>query len=93
MVEVRVISGYGCEAKKCCKHERKVNINGTTGYPVAVPLVSVRSHVYPNYKPGDLTSDFLKNVSVFRILFQKPHVRVLLFDVLFKKKLVYIVIM
>lgn len=58
-----VISGYGCEANKCRKHERKVNLNVMTGYPIAVPLVSVRSHVYSNYKPGDLSSDFLKNLS------------------------------
>jgi len=44
-VEVGVMSGYGCEAKKCCKYERKVNLNGMTVYPVAVTLVSVRSHV------------------------------------------------
>jgi len=47
-----------------------------TCYPVAVPVVSFRSHVYPIHKPGDMSSEFLKNVSVFLILFEKPHVRV-----------------
>jgi hypothetical protein len=70
------MSGYGCEAKECCKYERKVNLNGMTGYPVAVPLVSVRSHVDPIYKPRDTSSGFLKNVSVFRLLFEKPQVQV-----------------
>jgi hypothetical protein len=70
VMEVGVISGYGCEAKKCCKHEIKINLSGMTGHPVAVPLVSVQSHVYRGYKPSDLSSDFLKNVSVFRIVFQ-----------------------
>jgi hypothetical protein len=68
VVEVEVMSEYGREAKKCCKYERKVNLNGMTGYPVAVPLVSVRSHVYPIYKPGDMSSEFLKNVSVTYIV-------------------------
>ena len=80
-MEVGVMSGYVCESKKCCKYERKVNPNDMTGFPVAVPLVSVRSHVYRIYKPGDMNSEFLKNVSMFRILFEKPHVRVPLFAV------------
>jgi len=82
-VEVGVMSGYGREAKKCCKYEIKVYINGMTGYPVAFPLVSVRSHVYPIYKPGDMGSEFLKNVSLFRIVFEKPHVQVPLLAVFF----------
>ena len=65
------MSGYGREAKKCCKYERKIILNAMTGYPVAVPLVSFRSHVYPIYKSGSMSSEFLKNVSLFRILFEK----------------------
>lgn len=75
-MEVGVLSGYGCDVNKCCKYERKVYLNGMTVYPVAVLFVSVRSHVYPIYKPGDLSSEFLKNASVFRMLFEKPYVLV-----------------
>lgn len=75
-MELGVMSGYGHEAKKCFKYERELNLNAMTGYPVAVPLVSFRSHVYPIYKPGNMSSEFLKNVSLFLILFENPNVRV-----------------
>jgi len=73
MVELGVVSAYGRETKKCCEYERKINLNAMTGYPVAVPPVSFRSHVYPIYKPGNMGSEILKKTCLCSVYCSKNH--------------------